>query len=299
MVFLLGFYCWGVFSKQRKSQRCKQKSRPGTLWPRKKNLSTSANGKSHYSGKASDKSLLKSWASIANCRGPFAEGSSTTADNTLGKRQKGGRKKARLAHSYYRKQMHAGCIKKTLKNWHFSNKPVYFNDAIWKKDQINKAAGQKWRYGGSNRMCINCQNLGKMLNYWPSKMMEKFNPSNQVSWTESVWFVARQQTLCTFFKNRHRWSDAYWASKRAFHFPSWEKAVRTVPKPLFTLCFSLLTKASPPELVISLVIIIVTSALLKAYRGRSALVCTWSKLGGSWDIASWNWGQKKHEMNMH
>lgn len=30
----------------------------------------------------------------------------------------------------------------------------YFNDAIWKKDQTNKAAGQKWRHEETNHIYI-------------------------------------------------------------------------------------------------------------------------------------------------
>ena len=50
--------------------------------------------------------------------------------------------------------MHTGYSKNMSKKWHFSNEPAYFSDAIWKKDQINKAAGQKWRHEETNHMYV-------------------------------------------------------------------------------------------------------------------------------------------------
>lgn len=49
---------------------------------------------------------------------------------------------------YDRKWLHTGSINKTSPNWYFSNDPVHWKDAAWKKDQINKVVGQKkkkWR----------------------------------------------------------------------------------------------------------------------------------------------------------
>lgn len=49
---------------------------------------------------------------------------------------------------YDRKWLHTGSINKTSPNWYFSNDPVHWKDAAWKKDQINKVVGQKKKNEG-------------------------------------------------------------------------------------------------------------------------------------------------------
>lgn len=94
-----------------------------------------------------------------------------------------------------------------------------------------------------------------------------------------------------------------WTSDREFYFSTWEKSLSTITKQfLYTLYFSLQHHPMNFSLLIILISVLLKALSLQEERQSFFKIffflCVWSKWGRSWDITSWNQGQKKHGMNM-
>lgn len=158
----------------------------------------------------------------------------------------------------------------------------YFNDAIWKKDQTNKAAGQKWRHEETNHMYINegsCQDLLKMFN-WTCKTRVKFkwpgllNRICTISGiTEFVYFLCIPLSVCfliVYLQTPTPVIRSCWTSSREFYFPTWEKSLSTITMQFLYTLF--LTSASPYELQPADNFNVSVTKGLKAARGNTALL---------------------------